>query len=176
MAAWKWRCGTLRISSGSTGDRCEVTGMGKTRAEVKLLRQIGAIGGKWAVHYGDGRVVTEAAIKVGDNYYYGVTSRSNKDTFNRKIGRVVALGKAWKKFEEGDPDHISTIPDELRQKEDRKHTPVAHNDDKYEHGPKEDTWQYMSAFCPACNGGYQARRDASGREVCPHCGHVVREK
>ena len=74
----------------------------KTKSEIELIKKIEKIGGKWSVcHCGtyDGRKQTYAAIKIGDDYWIGESQCSRKDTWNRKIGRIIALGRAFWKYQ-----------------------------------------------------------------------------
>ena len=80
--------------------------MGKTKAEIKVLKNIEKVKGEWRVtHAGswDGRRESRAILKVGKKWYMGVSACSANDTFNRKIGRVIALGRAWKAYKDKKP-------------------------------------------------------------------------
>jgi len=78
--------------------------MSKTRSEIKTLKVLQKIGAKWCVNHGgmyDGRRTTTVYLCVGDQFYRGQAELSEKDTFNRKIGRAIALGRAYRDYKAG---------------------------------------------------------------------------
>lgn len=86
--------------------------MGKMRAEVKLLKDIEKAKGEWRISHdggwGDGgRRQSKAIIKVKKSYYVGLADCSHEDNFNRKLGRVIALGRAWKAYKQHKPTRLT---------------------------------------------------------------------
>jgi hypothetical protein len=83
----------------------------KTGEEIRLLKKLDGLGGgvKFS-HQGqyDGRRKTAALIRIDGKYYQGIAVLSRKDFFSRKLGRVIALGRAFRMFEEG----RSIVPNE----------------------------------------------------------------
>jgi hypothetical protein len=64
----------------------------------QIRNRINLLGGKCKFNYQgtyDGRKQTLAVIKVGGKYYHATAECSLKDQFNKKIGRAIALGRAW---------------------------------------------------------------------------------
>jgi hypothetical protein len=94
----------------------------KTRHERKILSKIQELNGKYKVCHNlvyDGRRETVALIKIDGKYYSGNAQLSNQDRFDRKIGRAIALGRAYKKFKLGIELPISSINNEYKFREDR---------------------------------------------------------
>jgi len=91
----------------------------KTKSEVILLQRLNLLSGKVKYTHKseyDGRRQTVALLKIGDKYYQGTACVSHKDIFDKKIGRAVALGRAFKMFDECK----DIIPDDKwKFKEDR---------------------------------------------------------
>ena len=68
----------------------------KHEAEIKMLKEIEARKGEWRVFHTEkkGKRVTIAAIRINGEYQIGYSECSKKDSWNRKIGRTIALGRA----------------------------------------------------------------------------------
>ena len=91
--------------------------MSKMRAEVKLLKNIEDAKGEWRVsHVGswDGRRQSRAILKIDEKYYTGLAECSHKDNFNRKLGRVIALGRAWMAYKQNKPTGAEHIQNYLK--------------------------------------------------------------
>jgi len=52
---------------------------------------------------------TIAVIKINNLFYIGHSILSNKDAFNKKIGRVIALGRAMQRFKEKKNDPYTNL-------------------------------------------------------------------
>ena len=95
----------------------------KTESEKSNLKLLETIGGKVkythkSVH--DGRRQTIALVKAGDKYYQGNAQCSKSDSFSRKIGRAISLGRALKNYKEGAIINIESVFNDFRFREDRK--------------------------------------------------------
>ena len=66
----------------------------------------------------DGRRITTAYVKIDGNYYIGRAICSKQDNFVRKIGRHIALGRAWKAYIADSWSNYKDVPMRLRQRED----------------------------------------------------------
>lgn len=76
----------------------------KTRQEIMLLEKLKELGGRVKYCHNcrhDGRRQTSALLKIGDNYYGGHAAVSNKDVFDKKLGRVISLGRAFDSYKRG---------------------------------------------------------------------------
>ena len=74
----------------------------KTKHERVLLKKLEDLKGK--VKYTHkakhkGRRQSVAMVDIDKKEYKGVATLGNKERFNRKIGRVISLGRALKNFE-----------------------------------------------------------------------------
>ena len=77
----------------------EVIFMGKTRNEIKLLKKLEKLKGKYYCdHSGiyDGRRVTTVWLEIENKFYVGRAECSHKDGFDRKLGRSIAMGRAMR--------------------------------------------------------------------------------
>jgi len=86
--------------------------MTKITHEIKLRNRIKLLGGKFKFNYlgqFDGRKQSTAVIKIANKYYMGFAECSKKDEFNRKIGRAIALGRAWKRYEAKNSHDIESM-------------------------------------------------------------------
>jgi len=92
----------------------------KTTQEKTLLAELSRLKGKVKYTHKskyNGRQQTIALMKIDGQYFQGTALLSSKDVFSRKLGRVIALGRAFKMFEEG----VAIVPEEQwKFKEDRK--------------------------------------------------------
>jgi hypothetical protein len=96
--------------------------MGKTSEEIQLRNEIKKLNGKWKVTHKsvfDGRRQTVALIKINEKYYEGYAQCSHHDKFDRKLGRVIALGRAMKQYREGKDVSLASIDNRWRFVEDR---------------------------------------------------------
>jgi hypothetical protein len=81
----------------------------KTKGEVQLMKRLDDLKPfpvKWTVVYGArcGDIApnyTYAGLRVLDRFYIGEAVMSDKDHFDRKIARVIALGRAYRHYREG---------------------------------------------------------------------------
>ena len=98
--------------------------MMKTRNEIKLLARIKEMNGLMKIvhQYSDDKKRTYAMLKIDGKYYEGMSECSNQDQFDKKIGRVIAIGRAVKEFEKKSQMPLSLIPNELRFNCDREET------------------------------------------------------
>lgn len=92
----------------------------KTMQENTLLARLSNLKGKVKYTHSsqyDGRRQSVALMKIGGQYFQGTATLSDKDVFSRKLGRVIALGRAFKMYEAG----RAIVPQEQwKFKEDRK--------------------------------------------------------
>lgn len=89
--------------------------------EKRVLKEIEKLNGKYKfTHDGsyDGRRQTTALIKIDGKYYQGSSQCSFKDTFDRKIGRAISLGRAFHNYLKGDYIDLESISSNWRFKED----------------------------------------------------------
>lgn len=97
----------------------------KTEQEKTLMSKLKKLKGK--VKYIYSRIFTHARIgrrtdttaimKIAGKYYFGTAELSKKDTFDRKMGRTVSLGRAFKNY----VNKKNVVPEEHQKfKEDRK--------------------------------------------------------
>ena len=77
----------------------------KTKSELKLLKDLEKVGGKilYCTHNDrhDGRRGTNIYMTISDKVYLGCAECGHKDKFDRKIGRAIALGRAFKNYSQG---------------------------------------------------------------------------
>jgi hypothetical protein len=94
----------------------------KTGQEIRLLKELKKINGKvkfnHSGHY-DGQRQTLAIIRVDGIYYMGIARCGKKDTFNKNIGRTIALGRALAALKKGDQVIFSQDNIGILFKEDR---------------------------------------------------------
>lgn len=75
----------------------------KTEQEKKLLEELNKLNGEVRYSHNlkyDGRRMTVAVVKINDKFYSGNAQLSLKDKFDRKIARVISLGRAMKHFKD----------------------------------------------------------------------------
>ena len=88
--------------------------------EKTLLAELNKLNGKVKYTHKskyDGRQQSVALMKIDGQYFQGTALLSDKDVFSRKLGRVIALGRAFKMYEDG----VAIVPQEQwKFKEDRK--------------------------------------------------------
>lgn len=66
-----------------------------------ILAKVKAKGGCVRLNYHhmyDGRRGTYAKITIDDKDYVATSECSSSDKFNKKMGRSIALGRAWKRY------------------------------------------------------------------------------
>ena len=90
----------------------------KTRHEIDLLSTIKKLNGLVKIVY-DERLQTYAILKIDGKYYKGISKLSSKDKFDKKLGRVIALGRAMLKYKNNDNIELENLPNILRFKSDR---------------------------------------------------------
>jgi len=86
----------------------------KTNQEKKILAKLKEVRGKFRIsHQGqcDGKRQTNVLIMIDKKYYTGNAQCSRKDKFSKKMGRVVAFGRAMNNFEN---KRSITVPKEKR--------------------------------------------------------------
>ena len=76
----------------------------KTKAEIKILRELEALNAEWVVTYGeteDKRKTTAVTLLIERRGYSGYSRTSKLDNYNKSRGRVIALGRAFKDYKLG---------------------------------------------------------------------------
>ncbi|MFW6121904.1 MAG: hypothetical protein ACOC80_13555 [Petrotogales bacterium] len=75
----------------------------KQKRFEELRNKVESLGGTvWINHNAkyNGRRGTVAIITIDGKEYRGCAYCSEKDFFDKKLGRAIALGRAWKNYEE----------------------------------------------------------------------------
>ena len=74
----------------------------KTNHERQLLKRLKSLNGKVKYNHNaeyDGKRQSVALIIIDNKFYQGTATLSEKDQFNRKLGRAIALGRAFKNYD-----------------------------------------------------------------------------
>ncbi len=92
--------------------------MSKSRSESNLLKKLESMGALWRVRHGivgvlfpghGQRMSTVAVIKFNGKLYLGRAEVSEKDHFNRSLGRTISLGRALKNLKKDLPIEESVV-------------------------------------------------------------------
>lgn len=86
--------------------------MSKTTRELILIKSLEKVNAEVQYTHAssyDGRRQTICMIKIKDKFFRGISVVSKKDFFDKKIGRVVSLGRAYKNYK--DDEHV--VPEEF---------------------------------------------------------------
>lgn len=88
-----------------------------TSHEQVLRMKLENMGAKYKFSYTyDSKIrsVTNAVILLGDRYFIATATCSKKDSFNKKIGRSIALGRAYQMLGLNSPTSVEYILSHLR--------------------------------------------------------------
>lgn len=88
----------------------------KTRQEINLLKTLKLLNGKVKYLYTNGE--SRAILKINNKYYDGYARTSTRDKFDRKIARVITLGRALDNFNNKTEINSNTLHNYAKFRED----------------------------------------------------------
>ena len=76
----------------------------KTNHEIKMLNELKKLGGTYYCNHNgswDGRRISTVWLEINGEFYRGQAAVSDKDRFDRKKGRAIAMGRAMNHYQKG---------------------------------------------------------------------------
>lgn len=94
----------------------------KTKEELRLMNILDSLKARYRITYNerhDGRNGAAVLLKIDNKFYYGMSYCSHLDQFDKKIGRVAALGRAYAAYLKKEDVPLDKIAKTFRFKEDK---------------------------------------------------------
>lgn len=84
----------------------------KTRHEKELIKYLNELDKDHKIRFVYDENTSLCVLYIKGNYYIGSAAKAKKDIYDKKIGRVISLGRAVKNYETGNKAKVNEIPEE----------------------------------------------------------------